>query len=193
VGAAVAAALIGIALIVVLVGWAKLHPFLSLAIGALATGAIAGMDVAAASGSFGGGFGTTIGILIALGAKHDRHRTCARSAGRRGLFVPRRNSASTAATSLLLPAETRTGTTTTERVSPHLRTAAATTKKRGSGRPAIGECRALSLLRATCEQDNELTLFVGPGGQAIFSEIAILYTSNKLTVTRPVVLEPTLG
>jgi hypothetical protein len=43
------------------------------------------------------------------------------------------------------------------------------------------------------EQDNELTLFVSPGGQAIFSEIAILYTSNKLTVTRPIVLEPTPG
>lgn len=29
--------------------------------------------------------------------------------------------------------------------------------------------------------------------QVIFSEIAILYTSNKLTVTRPIVLEPTPG
>lgn len=41
------------------------------------------------------------------------------------------------------------------------------------------------------EQDNELTLAVGSGGQAIFSEIVLLYTSNKLTVTRPIVLEPT--
>jgi hypothetical protein len=41
------------------------------------------------------------------------------------------------------------------------------------------------------EKDNELTLAVSPGGQAVFSEIAILYTSNKLTVTRPIVLEPT--
>lgn len=42
------------------------------------------------------------------------------------------------------------------------------------------------------EEDNELTLFVAPdeSGQVIFSEIAILYTSNKLTVTRPFVLEP---
>lgn len=43
------------------------------------------------------------------------------------------------------------------------------------------------------EQDNELVLAVSPDGQAIFSEIAILYTSNKLTVTRPIVLEPTPG
>ncbi len=71
----VAAALIGIALIVVLISWAKLHPFLSLAIGALATGAIAGLDVAAATGSFASGFGTTmggVGILIALGAIYGK-------------------------------------------------------------------------------------------------------------------------
>lgn len=45
------------------------------------------------------------------------------------------------------------------------------------------------------EENNELTLFVAPdeNGQVIFSEIAILYTSNKLTVTRPLVLEPALG
>jgi hypothetical protein len=45
------------------------------------------------------------------------------------------------------------------------------------------------------EENNELTLFVAPdeNGQVIFSEIAILYTSNKLTVTRPIVLEPTPG
>jgi GntP family gluconate:H+ symporter len=71
----VAAALVGIALIVVLISWAKLHPFLSLAIGALATGAIAGLDVAAATGSFASGFGTTmggVGILIALGAIYGK-------------------------------------------------------------------------------------------------------------------------
>ena len=43
------------------------------------------------------------------------------------------------------------------------------------------------------EQDNELVLAVGPDGQAIFSEIAILYTSNKLSLTRPIVLEPSPG
>jgi hypothetical protein len=43
------------------------------------------------------------------------------------------------------------------------------------------------------ERDNELTLALRSDGQVIFSEIAILYTSNKLTVTRPLVLEPTPG
>jgi hypothetical protein len=42
-------------------------------------------------------------------------------------------------------------------------------------------------------QGNELVLAVGNGGQVIFSEIAILYTSNKLTVTKEIVLEPTPG
>jgi GntP family gluconate:H+ symporter len=74
-GQLVAAALLGIVLIVGLISWAKLHPFLSLAIGALATGAIAGLDVAAASGSFASGFGSTmggVGILIALGAIYGK-------------------------------------------------------------------------------------------------------------------------
>lgn len=43
------------------------------------------------------------------------------------------------------------------------------------------------------DQGNELVLVVGPGGQVIFSEIAILYTSNKLTVTKEIVLDPTPG
>ena len=43
------------------------------------------------------------------------------------------------------------------------------------------------------EEDNEIVLFVAPegDGQVVFSEIAILYTSNKLTITRPIVLNPT--
>lgn len=42
------------------------------------------------------------------------------------------------------------------------------------------------------EEDNEMVLFVAADDDAwvIFSEIAILYTSNKLTVTRPMVLDP---
>ena len=42
------------------------------------------------------------------------------------------------------------------------------------------------------QDNNQLFLFVAPdnGGQVIFSEIAILYTSNKLTITRPIVLDP---
>lgn len=43
------------------------------------------------------------------------------------------------------------------------------------------------------EQDNELTLAVSSDGQVIFSEIVILYTSNKLTVTKDLVLEPAPG
>ncbi len=74
-GNAAGGALAGIVLIVVLISWAKLHPFLSLAIGALVTGAIAGMNVAAASASFASGFGATmggVGILIALGAIYGK-------------------------------------------------------------------------------------------------------------------------
>lgn len=67
----VIAALAGIALIVVLITMAKLHPFLSLIFGALAVGIVAGMNVGDVLGSFSDGFGTTaagVGILIALGA-----------------------------------------------------------------------------------------------------------------------------
>ena len=71
------AALAGIALIVVLITVAKLHPFVALIFGALAVGVIAGQNVLPdADGlgvltSFGAGFGSTaagVGILIALGA-----------------------------------------------------------------------------------------------------------------------------
>ncbi|MEW5812311.1 MAG: gluconate:H+ symporter [Actinomycetota bacterium] len=67
----VIAALAGIALIVVLITVAKLHPFLSLIFGALAVGVVAGMNVGDVLESFSDGFGTTaagVGILIALGA-----------------------------------------------------------------------------------------------------------------------------
>jgi acetyl-CoA C-acetyltransferase len=46
------AAVIGIAVIVVLITWVKLHPFLSLTIGALLTGVLAGMSVSGAVTSF---------------------------------------------------------------------------------------------------------------------------------------------
>jgi gluconate:H+ symporter, GntP family len=71
------AALAGIALIVVLITFAKLHPFVALIFGALAVGVIAGQNVLPdADGlgvltSFSAGFGSTaagVGILIALGA-----------------------------------------------------------------------------------------------------------------------------
>ena len=67
----VVAALVGIALIVTLITWAKIHPFLALIVGGLAVGIVAGVDVADVITSFTTGFGTTaagVGILIALGA-----------------------------------------------------------------------------------------------------------------------------
>ncbi len=67
----VPAALIGIALIVVLITWLKVHPFLSLTFGSLAVAAVAGVDFTTAITSFTTGFGTTaagVGTLIALGA-----------------------------------------------------------------------------------------------------------------------------
>jgi GntP family gluconate:H+ symporter len=67
----VLAALAGIALIVVLITIAKLHPFLALIFGALTVGVVAGENVGHVLDSFGNGFGTTaseVGILIALGA-----------------------------------------------------------------------------------------------------------------------------
>ncbi len=65
------AALAGIALIVVLITVAKLHPFLALIFGALTVGIVAGVNIGDVLGSFADGFGTTaagVGILIALGA-----------------------------------------------------------------------------------------------------------------------------
>ncbi|MGV9797432.1 GntP family permease [Mycobacterium sp. NPDC003449] len=67
----VLAALAGIALIVVLITVAKLHPFLALIFGALTVGIVAGANVGTVLDSFADGFGSTaagVGILIALGA-----------------------------------------------------------------------------------------------------------------------------
>ena len=73
----IVAALTAIAMIVVLITVAKVHPFLALIFGALTVGVVAGENVLPdADGlgvlaSFGSGFGTTaagVGILIALGA-----------------------------------------------------------------------------------------------------------------------------
>ena len=65
------AALAGIALIVVLITIAKLHPFLALIFGAITVGIVAGENVGDVLDSFSDGFGTTaagVGVLIALGA-----------------------------------------------------------------------------------------------------------------------------
>jgi GntP family gluconate:H+ symporter len=67
----VPAALVGIALIVLLITRFRLNPFLSLTIGALTVSAIAGTPMNDAITSFSKGFGDTaagVGVLIALGA-----------------------------------------------------------------------------------------------------------------------------
>ncbi len=69
------AALVGIATIVVLITWVKLHPFLSLVIGAIVTGLVAGMSATQSVTSFSTGFGNTaggVGVLIALGAIYGK-------------------------------------------------------------------------------------------------------------------------
>ena len=66
-----AAAIAGIAVIVLLISWAKLHPFLSLALGATTLGVIAGLPVDDLVKTFTKGLGSTVGevgLLIALGA-----------------------------------------------------------------------------------------------------------------------------
>ncbi|GAB0107406.1 gluconate:H+ symporter [Nocardia sp. JMUB6875] len=67
----ITAALIGVALIVGLITWLKLHPFLALAIGAITVGLIAELGAADTVSSFVKGFGSTmgsVGILIGFGA-----------------------------------------------------------------------------------------------------------------------------
>jgi GntP family gluconate:H+ symporter len=65
------AALLGIATVVVLIVWAKLHPFLALILGAAVMGAVAAVAPLDIVNSFTVGFGNTVGsvgLLIALGA-----------------------------------------------------------------------------------------------------------------------------
>ncbi|MFD8383247.1 gluconate:H+ symporter [Streptomyces sp. NPDC059679] len=65
------AVLVGIAVIVLLITKFKLHAFLSLTIGSLALGAVAGAPLDKAIASFTAGLGTTVagvGVLIALGS-----------------------------------------------------------------------------------------------------------------------------
>jgi GntP family gluconate:H+ symporter len=69
------AALAGIAAIVLMITQLKLHPFLSLTIGSIAVGALAGMHMDDTLVSFGTGVGATVasvGTLIALGAMFGR-------------------------------------------------------------------------------------------------------------------------
>lgn len=65
------AAIVGVAVIITLITWLKIHPFLSLTIGAIGVGIGAGMGASSAVESFSKGFGTTmggVGILIGFGA-----------------------------------------------------------------------------------------------------------------------------
>ncbi len=64
-------AAIGIAIVVVLIVWLKLHAFLALTIGALFVGVASGIDLAKVSASYQNGVGGVlgyVGVLIALGA-----------------------------------------------------------------------------------------------------------------------------
>ena len=65
------AALVGVAIIIALITWLKIHPFLALAVGGVGVGIAAGLDSNAAVTSFGAGFGSTmtsVGILVGFGA-----------------------------------------------------------------------------------------------------------------------------
>jgi len=67
----ITAALVGIAVVVVLITWVKMHPFIALTIGAIGLGLGAGLPAAGVATSFSGGFGDTmasVGLLIGLGA-----------------------------------------------------------------------------------------------------------------------------
>lgn len=70
-GQLIAAAIIGFAIIIALITKFKLHPFLSLTIGALTVGAIAQLSLTEMLESYSTGVGSTVasvGVLIALGA-----------------------------------------------------------------------------------------------------------------------------
>jgi GntP family gluconate:H+ symporter len=67
----ITSAVIGIAVIIVLITWLKMHPFIALTVGALGLGIGAGMAAADTADSFSTGFGATtasVGLLIGLGA-----------------------------------------------------------------------------------------------------------------------------
>src|ERR671939_583327 len=70
-GQLVLAALLGIAVVVVLITVLKMHPFLALIIGSAVLGIVAALGVSATIDSFTKGVGSTVGsvgLLIALGA-----------------------------------------------------------------------------------------------------------------------------
>lgn len=70
-GRLIFSALLGMAVIIVLITWVRLHPFIALLAGSLVAGITAGLAPTAAVTSFSTGFGATsasVGTLIALGA-----------------------------------------------------------------------------------------------------------------------------
>jgi GntP family gluconate:H+ symporter len=74
-GRLIVAALAGFAVIILLITWLRVHPFLALTIGALGVGLAAGMEAGQALTSFTAGFGSTVGgvgVLIALGAMYGK-------------------------------------------------------------------------------------------------------------------------
>ncbi|MFD9666858.1 GntP family permease [Rhodococcus sp. NPDC059968] len=67
----ITAAVVGVAVIIALITWLKLHPFLALSIGAVGVGIAAGLGAEDSVKSFVEGFGVTmggVGILIGFGA-----------------------------------------------------------------------------------------------------------------------------
>ncbi len=75
IGQLITAALLGIVVIIVLITWLKVHPFVALTIGALGVGIGAGLAPDKAVTSFGTGFGatmTSVGILVGLGSMFGR-------------------------------------------------------------------------------------------------------------------------
>src|SRR5215207_2584851 len=67
----VLAALLGIATVVVLITWLKVHPFIALILGSAVLGVVAGLGPSPTVDSFAKGVGSTVGsvgLLIALGA-----------------------------------------------------------------------------------------------------------------------------
>src|SRR5439155_11473750 len=63
--------LLGIAVVIVLITWLKVHPFLALILGAAVLGTVAGLAPEKTIASFTTGVGATVGsvgLLIALGA-----------------------------------------------------------------------------------------------------------------------------
>src|SRR5471030_2904103 len=67
----IVAALLGIAVVVLLITWAKFHPFIALMLGTATLGAVAAIAPGDIVTSFITGLGTTfgsVGLLVALGA-----------------------------------------------------------------------------------------------------------------------------